>query len=73
MTEVKLSYPLQMGSTRLLGPTLIYLDDEGIPIQLRLNDAQVQMIVDDWNKGDLNPDEARLSPPVGGAKEGKQQ
>jgi hypothetical protein len=47
-----LDYPLDWKG-RLLGPTLIYIDNQGSPIELRLNDEQVQLVVDDWNCGEI--------------------
>lgn len=48
-----LSYPLTYNSLRFLGPTLIYLDEAGTPIQLQLTNEQVQTILDDWNTGQV--------------------
>lgn len=44
-----LTYPLAYNSLYLDGPTLIYLDEEGTPIQLQLSNEQVQAIVNDQN------------------------
>lgn len=64
-----LKYPLNM-IVHLNGPTLIYIDTDGNPIQLSLNDFQVQSIVNDWNdqpNGDLEEGMKPylLNPPVG--------
>ena len=70
-----LNYPLTFGATRLHGPTLIYLDETGVPIQIQLSNEQVQMIVDDFNTREVlehaeeivNDDsfvETELKPPI---------
>lgn len=46
-----LNYPIDHRG-RLLEPTLIYIDDSGSLVELRLNREQVQMVVDDWNTGE---------------------
>mgnify|MGYP001605269039 CR=1 FL=1 len=61
-SQPQLNYPWDL-NTRIWQPSLFYIDDEGIPIQLALNREQVLAIVDDWNDGDLNPDEPRMLPP----------
>lgn len=45
-----IGYPMDW-RTRLLGPAMHYIDKNGTPIELRLTNDQVQMIVDDWNSG----------------------
>lgn len=63
-----LSYPLRYSSVILNTPTLFYIDQEGSPIQLGLNNEQVQMIVDDWNTGEnlnseFGEEPGQLKPP----------
>lgn len=65
----QIKYPMEWRGGRLLGPTLIYINEDGIPIELRLNDEQVQVIVDDWNARDILDSEIgeevdRLRPPI---------
>lgn len=64
-----LNYPLNMKVT-LNGPTLIYIDTEGNPIQLSLNNYQAQSVINDWNdqpNDDLADGERphMLNPPLG--------
>lgn len=64
-----LNYPLNM-NVSLNGPTLIYIDTEGNPIQLSLNNYQVQDVINDWNDqpdGDLEEGmkPRMLNPPQG--------
>jgi hypothetical protein len=47
-----LDYPLDW-SGHLLGPTLIYIDNEGTPIQLRLTNDLVQGVIDIWNTNEV--------------------
>lgn len=67
-------YPVDW-RTHLLGPTLFYIDEAGTPIELRLTNDQVKMIVDDFNTREVlehaeeivNDDsfvETELKPPI---------
>lgn len=58
-----LNYPLRYNSISLSGPTLFYIDREGTPIQLALNDEQVQAIIDDWNAEPGDSNSHTLKPP----------
>lgn len=53
MAPVKatLDYPVTYSALRLNGPTLFYLDEEGTPIQVQLDNEQAQAVIDDWNTG----------------------
>lgn len=58
-----LNYPLTYNSVHLNGPTLFYIDQEGVPIQLGLTDKQVQAIIDDWNAEPGDSTSHTLKPP----------
>lgn len=57
------NYPLNM-NVNLKGPTLIYIDTEGNPIQLSLNNYQVQDIINDWNDQPADDLEEGVKPNV---------
>lgn len=58
-----LNYPINYGSLHLNGPTLIYIDQHGTPVQLELNGEQVQAIIDDWNAQPGDSTSQTLKPP----------
>lgn len=58
-----LNYPLNM-NVILNGPTLIYIDTEGNPIQLSLNNYQVQGVINDWNNQPSDDLEEGIRPHV---------
>lgn len=64
-----LTYPLHFNSIDLKGPTLIYIDEEGAPIQLGLSDEEVQTVIDSWNTAAILESEIgerahQLKPPI---------
>lgn len=64
-----LTYPLHFNSIDLKGPTLIYIDQEGSPIQLGLTDEQVQTTLDGWNaaailESEIGEKPHQLKPPL---------
>lgn len=63
-----LNYPLTYNSMRFNGPTLIYIDQDGNPVQLELTTEQAEAIIRDWNVGAIDESEIgeqaqQLKPP----------